>query len=346
MGGQLFLHVGDCKTGSTVLQTMLARGDCQPENVRLFFPGQAGQGQLARSLIDRSQLYPKRWIGVSKRLAAQDWDVAVLSTELFEFVHPEKVAMAVRDHLPGWAETVRVVVYVRPHASRVLSQFAENIKLGHDTGSLTEFYNRFSAARRLDYAERLGRWHQHFGDRLIVRPFLRDRLAQGDIRHDFLSIVLHGAPYALTDSGQDDNAALSVQDLALLRDLQSRFHQNSDIDTEARVAFGKHFGRLLNDMPPTILSERLRLPRALYDRLRDHCATDAARMDREWFGGPCFVPELERAAASVVEQEQSLDAVDYHSPETLRLMRAWAELLSRQMAEDPKVLWQRFRAPL
>lgn len=342
-GRQLYLHVGDCKAGSTILQTMLARGDCTPDGLRLFYPGQGSHAALARSLGNRPELYPGRWAAAARRLRRATWDVAVLSSELFEFAHPDRVARAIRDHLPDHAATVRVVVYVRPHAARVLSQFAENIKLGHDTCGLGAFYDRFSALGRLDYAGRLGRWRDRFGDRMIVRPFLRDRLARGDVRHDFLSVILGGAAYRLRDSGQDDNAALPVADLALMRMLQRRFHQTAGIDAEARVAFGKQFGRLLRDLPPPAPAEPLRLSRALCRRLQADCAADAARLDAEWIGAPCFVPALERACDAAAAEEQSLDAADHFAPETLRQARAWAELLQRQMTDDPRELWQRFR---
>lgn len=341
---QLFLHVGDCKTGSTILQTMLAQGDCTPQRTRLFYPGQGAHGQLARSLGDRRKdLYPARWNGIARRLGGTDWDVAVLSSELFEFISPDRVAEAVRVHLPEHADSLRVIAYVRPHASRFVSQFAENLKLGHSTGNLEEFHDRFVPAGRLDYATRLGKWRDRFGDRLIVRPFLRARLRDGDVRRDFLSLILGGEEYTLRDSGQDDNAALPVADLALMRMLQRRFHDLTEVDVEARVAFGKHFGRLLRDLPSTLPAEKLRLSHSIYARLLETCRSDAEQVDSEWFDTPCFLPELEKAAADVAETAQSLEPADYHGPETLRLMQAWAELILRQMTDDPKTLWQRFK---
>ena len=158
MTRRLVLHIGDCKTGSTILQTMLARGDCTPEGLRLFSPGNGAHGALARSLGDRKALYPARWNGIARRLAETDWDIAVLSSELFEFIKPAKVARAVDTHLAALADEIEVVAYVRPHVGRVLSQFAENLKLGHDTGTLEEFVTRFLDRGRLHFADRLAAW--------------------------------------------------------------------------------------------------------------------------------------------------------------------------------------------
>lgn len=345
MSRRLVLHIGDCKTGSTILQTMLARGDGQPLSQTLFTPGQGVHGALARGLGDRKSLYPDRWQGVARRLNNAQWDVAVLSSELFEFIRPNAVARAVRNHLPDYAENTTVVAYVRPHIGRVLSQFAENLKLGHDTETLAAFVDRFVAAGRLQYAERLSRWKDAFGDRLVVRPFVRDRLQAGDVRHDFLTLLFGDGQYTLRDSGQDSNAALTVPDLAIMRLLQRRFAVAGDMPMDNRVAFGKRFGQLLRYTPPGVATEKLRLPRAEYDRLKDACKQDAMRMDADWFGGPCFVPELERAGAETIDAPQSLEASDYHGPETLRLMTAWADLLVRQMTDDPKDFGKRLRPP-
>lgn len=345
MQQQLFLHIGDCKTGSTIIQSMLARQDCVPQGLRLFYPGTQAHGGLARSLGDRRNLYPQRWKGTARRLGNADWDVAVLSSELFEFIRPDAVSQALHDHLPQYSQSVKVIVYVRPHAGRVLSQFAENLKLGHDSGNLEQFIDRFLKAGRLRYADRLERWKAAFGDRLIVRPFLRDQLVDGDVRRDFLSLILGDTPYALTDGGQDNNASLLLPDLALMRLLQSRFQQTPNLPMDNCVAFGKNFGKLLRDVAPATHAKKLRLPRSLYDRLLNECMADAEQMDTNWFEAPCFAPELIRAGQDVVDAAQSLEASDYFSPGTVRLMQAWADLIVRQMHDEPKDFGVRLRPP-
>ena len=340
MARRLILHVGDCKTGSTILQTMLARGDCKPAGLRLFSPGTANHGALARSLGERKALYPARWNAIARRLDGADWDVAVLSTELFEFIPPARVAEAVNTHLAPLADQITVIAYVRPHVGRVLSQCAENLKLGHDTGTQADFLKSFLKRGRLDFAGRLAGWRAAFGDSFQMRPFIRSRLKQGDIRHDFLDLVLQGAPYTLSDSGQDSNAALPIPDLALMRMLQQRF---ADLPLDNRVTFGKQFGRLLRDRPPTTAAEPLRLPRALYDLLYPTARADAERLDAEWIGAPCFLPDLEAARDATIPTPQSLEAEDHHSPETLRLMAVWADLMARQMGDEPKDFGARLR---
>lgn len=342
MQQQLFLHIGDCKTGSTVIQSMLAGQHCVPQGLRLHYTSQSSHAGLARSLGDRQELYPARWQGVARRLARADWDVSVLSSELFEFIHPDRVAQALQDHLPDHADSVKVIVYIRPHAARVLSQFAENLKLGHHTGTMEPFVERFLATGRQNFSKRLERWKAQFGDRLIVRPFVRDQLVAGDVRRDFLSLVLGDTPYTLS-GGQDKNASLGLGDLALMRLLQRRFGAAQGIKLDNRVAFGKQFGRMLHANAPVHPSEKLRLPRDLYDRISTAAMADAKRMDAIWVANPCFVSALNSAADNVIETAQSLEAQEYHSPETIRQAQIWADLTILQMAGNPKDFARRLR---
>ena len=53
------------------------------------------------------------------------------------------------------AEELRVICYLRPHAARVLSSFAEQMKLGLFDGTPEEFHLRSLKQRRFLYAEKL-----------------------------------------------------------------------------------------------------------------------------------------------------------------------------------------------
>lgn len=333
MSGQLYLHIGDCKTGSTTIQTMLAKGACSTPGTRLLYPAPGMQGMLPRTLTTRKEIQSKRWTGIARRLAETDWDVAVISTELFEFSNPRAVARAVRDHIPDHAETVRVIAYVRPHASRLVSQFAENLKLGHETHDFQHFYDRMDRMKRLDYADRLDRWQAEFGDRLIVRPFVPDRLDGGDVRRDFLATILQGRPFELHPA-IDSNESLSLPDLTLLRMLNQHFAARLEPGNPQQVAFGKQFGRILHANPSDRPPEKLRLPRDIYDQAAARFSEDAERMDQLWVGRPCFVPALQAAAQTTVDPAQDLRAESYFDAETLRLMRSWADLLLRQMTGE------------
>ncbi|MEY8831166.1 hypothetical protein AB9K34_22560 [Sedimentitalea sp. XS_ASV28] len=342
MTQQLYLHIGDCKTGSTTIQTTLAGSGLATPGTALLYPRPMQHGMLARTLTTHKHLLDKRWGAIGRSFASAEWDVGVISTELFEFSSPNRVAAALRQHIPDHAESLRVIAYVRPHTSRFLSQFAENLKNGHTTGDMQEFATRMDRLGRLDYVARLQKWRDVFGDRLIVRPFTRDRLARGDVRHDFLGLILEGRAYELGDI-TDANASLSLADLALMRLLQRRFAERLGAEHPSAIPFGKQFGRLLHATPSLRPFERLRLSRSLCDWFITRYRDDAEQMDSQWIGAPCFVPALLAAADDTVPQAQSLQAEDHFDGETLRLMTCWADLILRQMQDDPAAFGKRLR---
>ncbi|MEX0281808.1 MAG: hypothetical protein AB3N13_11560 [Arenibacterium sp.] len=332
MTRQLILHIGDCKTGSTSIQNMIAGEDVRVEGLRLFTPGAGNHGGLARSLGDRPHLYPQRWERAARRVTEEAADLSILSSELFEFIAPNAVLRALETHFPGQIDALRVVVYVRPHLARVLSQFAENVKLGHSMGNLADFVHKFLADKRLEYNARMARWHAVFGDRLVVRPFVRNKLAEGDVRNDFMSVIAEGRPYSIGTAEPDNNASLGVPDLAMMRYLQGILDTVENIKPDSRVAFGKYLGRLLHTHQSTRDRQKLRLTEELYALLLNACAADAAAMDDIWFGEPCFSIELERGGDSLVPSLQSLRAEDYFDVETLRQARVWMDFSLRQMS--------------
>lgn len=342
MAQQLYLHIGDCKTGSTAIQSMLAGNAYRTPGTNLLYPKPVQHGMLARALTTHKHLQGKRWSAIAKNLASPDWDVAVISTELFEFSAPKRVAAAIRQHIPDHAETIRVIAYIRPHAGRFLSQFAENLKNGHATGDMPEFAARMDRLGRLDYAPRLKKWQDVFGDRLIVRPFLRDRLLNSDVRHDFMARILGDRPFEIEEKS-DSNASLSLSDLALMRMLQRRFAAKLGSDHPSCIPFGKQFGRLLLAAPSPRSTEKLRLSQELYERFAARYRDDARRMDNLWFQGPCFAPALDAAANDTVAILQNLDVETHFDAETLRLMNCWADLILRQMDNDPAGFGKRLR---
>ncbi|MEP3331283.1 hypothetical protein [Sedimentitalea sp.] len=342
MTQQLYLHIGDCKTGSTAIQSMLMGNGYDTPGTRLLLPKPIPHGRLARSLTTHKHLKDKRWGAIAKNLANPDWDVAVISTELFEFSPPERVAAAIKQHIPDHAETIQVIAYIRPHVGRFLSQFSENLKNGHATGDMQDFAARMDRLGRLDYAPRLKRWHDAFGDRLIVRPFVRDRLLNGDVRHDFMARILGGRPFEIGDDSVT-NASHCLSDLALMRMLQRRFAAELGAEHPSCIPFGKQFGRLLLAAPSQRSAEKLRLSQTLYDWFAARYRDDARQMDEFWFQGPCFAPALEDAANDTVATAQDLNVETHFDAETLRVMTCWADLILRQMDDDPAVFGKRLR---
>lgn len=335
MTRKLVLHVGDCKTGSTAVQNMLARGAYRIPGQTVFYPQNLRHGQLARSLNAAPHLVKARWSRARDLLGAQDWDLAILSTELFEFTPPERLQDAVTTYLSDVVDEVTVLGYIRPHASRLTAHYCENVKLGLVDTDLDAFAEGFHRQGTLHYSKRLSKWAAVFGDQLHVRPYLRDHLHQGDICHDVLRTVLGHQNFTIDPAQGGRNETLSVEDVTMLRWIQRQLRQ-AGIDEMGRIRFGNQFAELSRQVSKVGSATRLQIHQDLMTRYSAGWLADAQTLDATWFGGTGFADAVDTAQAEALQTPVPLEAEAYHSAETLRQAEIWASLIVRRMSQAKK----------
>ena len=334
MTKSLCLHVGDCKTGSTSIQTVLQTGAFKSPERSVLYPVEKGRLHhcaLAATLY-KPRMKPRRktaFKALSQQLNASDADVVIVSGEWFEYADPELLDRVLRRRLPRYAETTRIIAYVRPHAERLVSSYQERAKLGHAVGSLKAFHATSRAKGLFEYAPRLRRWREGFGDRYTVRPMVRSRLAGGDVVKDFLDLALEGAPVTVGET-TSVNTSLGVRDLALVLAM----HRGGKLPSQAV----RHLSWALQELSgegDMGGGERLRLDRALLAEVRADYLDDARACDEEFFGGDDFQRAFDRAAATAVDAPQVIAPEKVLTPQELRRCAAVARAL-REMARE---LW-------
>ena len=220
---ELILHLGDCKTGSTAVQSCLAGGGYVLARGRLCYPAPMHHNALALSvgrISDEAQDHgphlETRFREMARTLAASDADWGVISAELFEFVEPAALKEALDRFLPEYRGRTRLIAYVRPHHARVLSSYAEGVKKTGGPESLASFAQARMGRDWLSFHPRFAAWRDQFGAAFTLRPFLRDRLLGGDVVHDFMAFVTGGTQTRITDMPLR-NPSLSLPELAMLR---------------------------------------------------------------------------------------------------------------------------------
>lgn len=350
---RLILHVGDCKSGSTAIQSVLQlgswryTGDAPPR--LLYAKGgrrdALNHHRLSDSLhIERAKSYrDQAWGRFGAEFDAATEELVVVSSERFEFAPPEAVAEAIDQFAPAARADMQVVIYVRPHAARLLSGYAQNVRQGLFTEDLGSFLQTSEADGRFHYADRLAAWKSVFGDALSVRPMIRGTLAGGCVVHDFLSQCAAGTGATpLVEKIPNENKSLNAEGLALLRELQTKLRTRNPAPSPERSQILQRLCGQLEALP-SFGEGRISLPTALRPKLHDAFAQDAARCDAEIFGTPVLGPALDKAV-----NDDSPAAPDPSPEETTRLSDlslVWMDMMGQMRQQMARAAQSGGRGP-
>lgn len=346
----LILHIGDHKTGSTSIQLAFAENRVRLKGKRVFYPAKLASNALGRQAVAYSRAKSaeerakrgKPFAQLAERIAGADADFALISAEAFETVP----AAVTRDILDTFfrpvVDEIRVIAYVRPHAARIVSSFAERIKTGVlrlQTMNLEEFARLRHEVGEFDYLPRFSEWRRAFGENFQLRPMIRQELRNGSVVDDFIHHAFGGIPFEVELAERAANESLTLEDLMRLKVLHSHLRGKSK---DLRLKVGWEVARVLGGMEKPAQQTRLALHAALAREIRDWYLADARKMDAEFFGGASLMEgELTRAVEEAVPAPVSSDPADYFSAEELRSLEVMSRLVST-LLEAEGVDWEAF----
>lgn len=337
---QLVIHLGDRKTGSTAIQDALVAGAIQSPDASIFYPTGNNHIPLAKTLSFRALAGQRveRFSRLAKRIARSDADIAVISAEHFESVDPLALQDALEEFFPDLRGKTRLLAYVRPHADRLVSNYAETIKLGHFDGDLDAYHTMRLTKKPLHYTERFTRWRETFQDAFTLRPFVRTSLTGGDIVEDFAQYLFGDTPHQV-ESGAPSNPSMSLEDLAMMRLLQSRIGKDPNM-RKFQISLGKTLGTLIQGSTETAQKQtKLALHTDLAKAVETAYLEDAQALDSAFFAPETPMKDALLAARSkAVKAPQSIAAEDHLSPEAIRMVDIWAGLLTSRNAPNGTAL--------
>lgn len=210
---RLILHIGDHKTGTSAIQRALAAGAAGPDVIYPETGRTAGNGH--QNLAWEVGADPRfaadsgGWSVLAAELACAEPEIAIISAEAFEFKDPRMVVDHIRSRTAGVVTEIGAIVYVRPHAARILSSFSERVKRGVGPFDRGRYLDWALKGERFLYQKRLETWRMALSPgRLVVRVFCREHLDGGDAVHDFCRQTVGCAPAA------NDNIAANVSPTA------------------------------------------------------------------------------------------------------------------------------------
>ncbi|GAB6985475.1 hypothetical protein [Nocardioides pyridinolyticus] len=342
MSASLVVHIGTPKTGSSSLQRTLHDGAGAHGPVWLAYPERLTEADLAHALLrGRDGEVARRLAALAAWLDSTPADVFVLSSEHLVHVPAATFQSALRRHLPEWDARTRIVCYLRPHARRLLSSFAQQRKSGSFGGSLDQYLRLAARGGRGCYADRLADWQTAYGDRLVTRLVSPATLVGGDVVTDFLHVVTGTEVVA---DGRRLNPALTVEALALLGILH-RVLRRRGVAEGVASRVGKQVGTGLaadGGAPP---GRRLWLSSAQAVTAAGIFGEDAARLDARFFAAACpMTADLRDVVASAPPEAADLDPARYADVATRKLIRSDAAALADACAVHGPAWLAHYRA--
>lgn len=335
---KLLFHIGHPKTGTTSIQYAFATGRVKLANGHILYPGRLAHNYLRKhfeTYVREGRVLPGTpdfpgLATISEQLRRGNYDVAVLSGEVFEESDPIVVQRVLDKFMLPHVTDHAVICYIRPHAARTLSSFAERTKAGIFSGMLEAFHEASFRQRRFFYAPSMTQWVNVFGLKFRVRPMMRTELAGGDVLRDFIETGLGPDTQMKIMPGDTANESLSLEDLLVVKLVQDRLQTRAPrlrhtMGWELAEAFG---AAVRNEARGT----RLMLHRTLAERIRDTYRADAEEIDARFFNGRSLMrDELDRAVDEAAPKPQSFDPADYFSAEALRALSVLAAEVDRLM---------------
>lgn len=341
---EIIIHLGDTKTGSTAIQTCLADGGYELPAGRIVYPARFNHIPLAHSLSDNPAMAQDkrymvpRFAKVVAAFATSNADWGVISAEVFEFTSPVRLKEALDQFFPGYKGRIRLVAYVRPHHSKVVSAFAEQVKKTGQPQTMEVLFNKRFRNEQLSYHKRFSQWRAVFGDAFTLRPFVREHLVQGDVVADFLSFVTGSQDVTVTKVPQL-NSSLSVKNLSMLRLCHSRLNQNPHLTgsvlKKVRDDLGWHIAPYLSQYELK-RDERLKMHRDLAEKILATCQEDAVALDADFLTGAPMLKALEAAPKEAIPEPQSLAPVDQMTLSERNMIKGWADFIGHIAAADPQ----------
>lgn len=337
---RLVIHAGDCKSGSTAIQSVLRDGTYEAPEGAILYPTSGRRDGLNHHRLSNSlfmakqeQIREQAWTRLGAEYAEAKEDNVVISSERFEFADPNSVKQALEQYVPTALEDLHLILYVRPHIDRVVSGYVQNVKQGIFRDDMRAFIKKMDEERRFHFAPRLKSWRSVFGEEQItIRPMIRSMLDQGCVVRDFLGQVV-GAGQVNVSSIPNANSSLSGPALAMVRALWQDLAQ-ANAQGQAQPRQKNPSANLVNALVNRLESEdlltggKVQISRADAEFARDCFADDARDCDVHVFQQPLMGPALNKALEAAPEFVEEFEA----PADALGLSRIWIDIFERTMA--------------
>jgi hypothetical protein len=232
------LHIGSGKTGTSSIQLLLGRNRERLVEEGWLYPRSPSDDrqrharvgrfvqpdeELAKDLRWRGESHasPQAFRRASRRALVAEHEASGLDRVLLSdealYGSPEVALRRLRRFTDRFADRVRLVVYLRRQDDHLISRYQQVVKVG-EVRRLDERTRTVDFSAPYDYHRRLSGWRSIMAPAaFLVRPFERERFAEGSLYQDFLRAA--GIDVAADDLApvEPQNESLDAQAVEFLR---------------------------------------------------------------------------------------------------------------------------------
>lgn len=345
----LVIHVGDHKTGTSSIQRTLANvrnGRTLQKQGTTYCVSGRGKRYAHHSLADQI-LKPDNfkgnndlWAMLAQEIQTSKNHNFIVSSENFENVEPECIKKFTDKYLPKI--NIRIILYIRPHISRLISSYSQVTKQGFLHTTLEDFIRKQMKVNSLKYAVRIRKWRDCYGGNIIARPFIRKELHGKNVIDDFLKCALNIKDEQFeakkTFNLIENNVSPSYKIIEVMKIHGSTVH-NIDLEEydETKFKYNREYARhifeplyesLINAYPEG--SSKPYISPELLEEIKNFYRQDAQRVDRRCFGKKSFFEQSLNNGDGVVTTP-----VVAITPEEASIHLAYADFIKKSL---PKLL--------
>jgi len=247
MVNKLVLHIGMHKTGSTAIQFFANLNRERLHHRGILYPlaGQPeadnipGHHRFAWAALGKDTLAV--FDELREEINKDKSEISIISSEVLDTLSPDQVNLFL-GNLPF--DDITLVCYLRRQDQFVQAMYSTDV-MWHDYQDDISEYLSNSMETTLDYYDLLNRWAGVLGkERMIIKPYVREKLKNQDIIDDFFSEVNldvtgnwsrplpqvnNGFPRAVTELVcKFRQAGVSMEEVNIFRDLVTLLYTQSN----------------------------------------------------------------------------------------------------------------------
>ena len=220
---ELIIHIGSHKAASTSMQKCLREKSYEVENdvyypETLGGPVQHNHNYYVRSL--KTKHHENRFGHLLNLLRNTDSNRVVISSAAYAYFKAEDLKDHIEKYYKPLARNIRLIKYIRPHLSSLVSSYTELLRIGLYSGTIYTLLEQSSAVSMMLNYDNPYSLKKTFGESMDIVPLISEALIGNDPVTDILHRIFVDQKIEIKKYHKD-NIMVSAQYLSVIKALQA-----------------------------------------------------------------------------------------------------------------------------